>query len=164
VSFISSRYASSTFGEYIRAARLKKGLRQKDVAKLIGSDPQTITNWEKASEVPNRYQRVKTLCEAVDLEYEKVLQSFCPLWAVNEGGFGRVLARGRISRGLTLKELAKLGGVDPATLKRWEQSDRTPGLGMQRKARRILVVLGIDESEALGCKNRGQSERQGLVR
>jgi len=47
LSFNTSRYPSSTFGEYIRKARLEKGLTQKDVAEAIGVDEMTIVRWER---------------------------------------------------------------------------------------------------------------------
>jgi len=46
-SFITSLYPASTFGQFIKKARLEKGLRQKDVAALIGVDEMTIVNWER---------------------------------------------------------------------------------------------------------------------
>ena len=41
-SFSTSRYPSSTFGEYIRKARLEKGLRQRVLSKLVGMDEMTL--------------------------------------------------------------------------------------------------------------------------
>lgn len=42
LSFIAPRYPSSTFGEYIRKARLEKGLRQRVLSKLVGMDEMTL--------------------------------------------------------------------------------------------------------------------------
>jgi len=44
LSFSTSRHPASTFGEYIRKARLEKGLRQRDVARLVGMAQGTITD------------------------------------------------------------------------------------------------------------------------
>jgi len=77
VSFIFSRYASSTFGEYIRAVRLKKGLRQKDVAAAIGVGEMTIVNWERYRTVRMRSQvRVRRLCERFGIDWAELTKRF----------------------------------------------------------------------------------------
>jgi len=68
VSFISSRYPASTFGEYIKKARLEKGLRQKDVARAIGLNEMTIANWERRASPPTRLRyKVEWLCKLLEV-------------------------------------------------------------------------------------------------
>ena len=43
-----------TIGEKLKKKRLDMGLYQKDVAKILGVDVNTITNWEKGRCVPSR--------------------------------------------------------------------------------------------------------------
>jgi len=49
LSLSTSRYPSSTFGEYIRKTRLEKWLRQAGVAMAINVDEITVVNWERVS-------------------------------------------------------------------------------------------------------------------
>lgn len=41
-----------TLGDYIKARRLALGLRQRDVARLLGVCEKTLINWEKARKAP----------------------------------------------------------------------------------------------------------------
>lgn len=47
VSFSVSRHPSATFGEYIRKARLEKGLKQAEVARVVGVNEDTVVNWDR---------------------------------------------------------------------------------------------------------------------
>ena len=42
LSFSASSYSDLTFGDHIKKARLKEGLRQVDVARVIGADEMTV--------------------------------------------------------------------------------------------------------------------------
>jgi transcriptional regulator with XRE-family HTH domain len=46
LTFRISRHPEGTFGEKIRKFRLEKGLRQKDLAIMLGVNELTIVNWE----------------------------------------------------------------------------------------------------------------------
>jgi len=67
LSFSTSRHSTSTFGEYIKKARLEKGLRQRDVVEAIWVSEMTIVNWEKRRCMPRRYATVRRLCDALGL-------------------------------------------------------------------------------------------------
>ena len=141
--FIATKYSDSTFGEYIRKVRLEKGLFQKDVARLAGLDEMTICNWEKLEGFPKRYIKVRELCLALSLNYEELLKEFHPLWRESSQASGIVLIKGRITLGLTQKDSAKLAGVDPVTLGRWERYPETPPEWMRCKLERLEEVLGV---------------------
>jgi transcriptional regulator with XRE-family HTH domain len=49
--------AIKTIGDAIRKKRLDLGLRQKDVAKIIGCDKTTILNWERGHTHPSANHR-----------------------------------------------------------------------------------------------------------
>lgn len=73
LSFSVSRYPSSTFGQYIRKARLEKGLRQVDVAELVGVDEMTIVNWERYETMPIRnHGKMHNLCVTLGLDFESI--------------------------------------------------------------------------------------------
>ena len=44
-----------TLGDHIRKKRLDLGLLQKEVARLLGVDTDSVTNWEKNRYVPRRH-------------------------------------------------------------------------------------------------------------
>jgi DNA-binding XRE family transcriptional regulator len=46
ITFRISRHPEGTFGEKIRKFRLEQGLRQKDLAIVLGVNETTIVNWE----------------------------------------------------------------------------------------------------------------------
>ncbi len=66
ITFRISRHPEGTFGEKIRKFRLEKGLRQKDLAILLGVNEMTIVNWELDRRKPARrhMERLKKLLEA----------------------------------------------------------------------------------------------------
>ena len=44
----------------LKAERLNRGLRQSDLAKIMNTKPQTISNWEKGISTPH-YSKLKEL-------------------------------------------------------------------------------------------------------
>ena len=78
-SFIASRYPEPTsFGEYIKKARLEKGLRQKDVAQVIGVFEMTIVRWEKHTTIPPRHRsnKMNKLGGVLSLDFEDMSHRF----------------------------------------------------------------------------------------
>ena len=77
LSFSASRYPSSTFGEYIKKARLEKGLKQTDVARAISVDEMTVVNWERYETIPLRnHDKIQKLCATLGLNFESVTLTF----------------------------------------------------------------------------------------
>ncbi len=92
----------------IRKRRLDLGLRQIDVAKMIGCDEMTIVNWEKGHRSP----RVNHLARVVEF------LGFNPF---QDGDtMAHRLVNHRKALGITQNEFARQIGVDPSTLSRWE--------------------------------------------
>jgi len=61
LSFSACRYgALTTFGEFIMKAMLKKGLKQSELARVVGVDEMTVANWEQYKTIP------RTVCELLD--------------------------------------------------------------------------------------------------
>ena len=98
-----------TVGDHIRKSRLDKKLFQPQVAKLIGVDVLTITNWELGNtEVSVRYlPRVIRF-----LAYNPLVNGQATL--------GERFKAWRTSNGLTFREVIKLSGMDNQTLQRIE--------------------------------------------
>jgi transcriptional regulator with XRE-family HTH domain len=97
-----------TIGDHIRKRRLDLGLFQRQVAAQIGVDEASVLNWEKGGMKPEirhlpaiiRFLGYNPLPEPDALKARLV-------WA-------------RSSRGLSRVACARLLGVDPLTMARWE--------------------------------------------
>ena len=64
ITFRVSRFPAKTLGQRIRKRRLEMGLKQVDLAALLGVNKGTIVNWEKDRNKPRSH------------ELETVVQSF----------------------------------------------------------------------------------------
>ena len=98
----------------LRKRRLDLGLRQVDVAKMLGCDEMSVVFWENGQRKP--YVR----------SMGKIIQ-FLGYNPIPTGTtIGERLVAHRKSRGLTQKEFARQIGVNPCTLSRWELGERKP--------------------------------------
>lgn len=104
----------TTIGEMIRKRRLDMRLMQAEVAKIVGCDTTTITNWEKGHSAT----RTNHLAGVV-----RIL-GFNPLPTGNT--IAERLVTHRKARGLTQKQFASDLGVDPTSLAKWEGGEREP--------------------------------------
>jgi transcriptional regulator with XRE-family HTH domain len=143
LSFITSRYPSATFGEFIRKARLEKGLKQMDVTEMIGVDVMTLSNGERISGVLSRSKKVLAPCEALGLDYSSLVGRFL-IDPFEETRFGRTLLGARVKLGFTQEEAASKAGIDPGTLARWERCAKPSPSWMHHKLVRLQMVLGIE--------------------
>ncbi len=78
LSFSASRYDEpTTFGEYIRKARLEKGLKQRELAARVGVNEMTIANWERYATAPKRHHaKIRALCPSLNLSYEGIIGNY----------------------------------------------------------------------------------------
>ncbi len=98
-----------TLGDAIRTRRLDLGLRQKDVAKIIGCDNLTITNWEKGHSTP-------------DVPHTGKVVKFLGYNPLPPGStLAEHLVNYRKAHGMTQKVFAGRLGIDPSTLASYEQ-------------------------------------------
>lgn len=67
LSFSASRYAASTLGEIIRRARLKKGLKQIELAEAVGVTEMTVVSWERRTDWPRVRDKILRACETLGL-------------------------------------------------------------------------------------------------
>lgn len=101
----------NTLGDYLKKRRLEFGLLQRDVAKILGVDTCTVTNWEKNHTKP----MLRLLPKIVEfLGYDPM--------PGNPKTLGEEALQYRRSKGMTQKELAKRMGIDPTTLSRLERN------------------------------------------
>lgn len=63
-------------GLNIKIARIKKGIKQRDLAKEIHVSPATLIKWEKGFELDNiRLSQMKKIAEILDSSIEKLFFS-----------------------------------------------------------------------------------------
>lgn len=99
----------TTVGEHIKKERLKRGLRQKDVARLFGVDMFTILNWETGATRP-QIKDVPALINFLgyDPEPSNPISIADHLWAK------------RRLQGWSQRQAATYIGVDSSTWASWE--------------------------------------------
>jgi len=98
-----------SLGDHIRKRRLDQGLFQRQVAEKIGVSEETIYNWECHKSSPHVHHLPRVIR----------FLGYSPLPAARTKGEN--LVRTRRELGLTQKAMARLVGVDPTTLARWEK-------------------------------------------
>jgi DNA-binding transcriptional regulator YiaG len=103
-----------TLGDHIRKRRLDMGLLQKDVASRISVDAETVYRWESNESLPS----VTHLPRIIRfLGYD-------PLPAPRT--FTEQVRDIRKHLGLSQVGMARLLGIDPTTLRKWEQGRARP--------------------------------------
>jgi transcriptional regulator with XRE-family HTH domain len=111
----------------IRKRRLDQGLRQTDVAQIIGCDEMSVVNWEKGHTTP----RVNQTAGVVRF------LGFNPFQ--NGDTVAQRLINHRKGLGITQKDFAHQIGVDPSTLAKWERGVRVPDGEYAKKVEAVLA-------------------------
>lgn len=62
-----------TIGEFLRKAREKKGLSQRELAELVGVSHVSIYNYEQGNHTP-RITHLKWLAQALDIKLEELIE------------------------------------------------------------------------------------------
>lgn len=111
-----------TIGDHIRKKRLDLKFFQKDVAKVLGVNTDTITNWEKNRGGP----ALRLIPKIIEfLGYDPFPETILNL--------GDKIKLYRRNHGLSLTKLARILEIDPTTLARWERGET--GLSVSWKMR-----------------------------
>ena len=122
------RYPSAlvTIGDHICKRRLDLGLLQREAAEIIGVDKTTIVNWEKNHAQP-------AICHMGGVVRFLGYSPFreCDTMA-------QQLLSHRKTLGITQESFARLLGVDPTTLAKWERGEREPKGRYLARVRRSL--------------------------
>ena len=111
-----------TWGDHIKKRRLELGLYQRELAERLGVHGSTVTNWELDRSGPalRLFPRIiEFLGYVPDVDR--------PLTVDQE-----IVCRRRLL-GLSQKKLAKLLGVDPSTLGRWENGGTQPSEKLSKR-------------------------------
>ena len=104
-----------TIGEHIRKKRLDLGLKQKDVAEIIGVTESTIWNWEHGREPEIRH-------------YPKIIEflGYVPFEIPDNADPLNRLNRFRLLNGFSYKRLSELTGIDETQLSEWIRGIHRP--------------------------------------
>lgn len=116
--------------ERLRAARVRAGLTQAELARVIGvAGGERVSRWELGTSTPSTAMRAR-LAKALDIDLEELLPSQGPA----------DLRRLRAEAGLTVAELAERGGVARGTIKRWEAG---AALRVRAPLDTVAAALGV---------------------
>ena len=106
------------------------GLRQSDVAKLLGAYTSTVNTWENGHFTPD----VRFVPRIIEfLGYDP----FGP----PPTSFPARLKAARIAAGLTRRRLAARIGIHPGTVAKWERGEARPSRGFREEIRALLRVV-----------------------
>lgn len=78
LSFSTSRHGEPvTFGNFIKRARLAKGLKQAGVVRMVRVDEMTVVNWERYKTVPMRNRSmIQRSWQALSRDYSATESKF----------------------------------------------------------------------------------------
>ena len=115
-----------TLGEHLRKRRLELGLFQREVAKLLASDPHSVTEWEKDHAKPS-------------IRFWPAIIAFLGYDPYPEPRtLGERLRAKRRALGFTIAEAARWLEVDEGTFGKWEHGTGEP---IRRHARVVTRFL-----------------------
>ena len=109
---------------------------QMDVAKSLGVDTLTVSNWENNLTAFLLYLLPKIIH----------FLAYNPL-QVNVTTPGEKIKPDRIQKGLSLRKLAEELGIDPTTLARWEKNERKPNKDSEVFGKLMSVVISSHKRE-----------------
>jgi transcriptional regulator with XRE-family HTH domain len=104
-----------TIGDHLKKQWLDLNIPQKEVAKHLQATVYTVRNWEKNRSNPSLPFIPKIIQFLGYVPYDTQTQDF-----------GKKIATSRRLLGLSQKDLARLIGVDPCTIRSWEKSKHRP--------------------------------------
>ena len=104
-------YDPATLGEHIKKCRLERQLTQGNAVAFLSVSVETLHNWEAGKTTP----AVKHLPAIMEF------LGYCPYQHVRS--LGDRLRLHRMHRGLSVKAIAKMLGVDPGSISSWENGD-----------------------------------------
>lgn len=119
----------NSLGDHIRTRRLDLKLLQRQVAEQIGVDEATITNWERNASTPV-------------IRYMPAIVRFLGYDPLPPGDtLPERLRSARRQLGLTQRKMAERLGVDPCTLRDWENERHQPTEASLNLIARVLDGL-----------------------
>lgn len=109
---------TTTYG-LIRKARLEKQIQVKDIARQLGISRYSYMNLEQGKYELHYMDKLKLLCEILDLEPTEIYNTY-QLFIMNNQGYQ--IKKFRVDNNLTQKQLAEMLGVNRKQAGRWENN------------------------------------------
>ena len=106
----------TSIGDHIRAKRLTDGLRVIELAQILNTIPENITNWEQGHNKP----KINLMAAIIDY------LNYCPLESTQPKSLGQLVKLKRFYAGVSSIHLANILDIDQSTVLRWENSDQDP--------------------------------------
>jgi transcriptional regulator with XRE-family HTH domain len=134
-----------TFGEKVRVLRVERNLTLDALGELLGVAQNTISRWENGKSMPGEMSRRK-IASAFGISLTSLMDGVASKSKARARlklpppGFGEVITKLRVERGMTAIAFAELLGVSNNTIYRWECGKNTPSGATCEK---IAAVLGI---------------------
>jgi transcriptional regulator with XRE-family HTH domain len=121
-----------TIGDHLKKRRLDLKMLQKEVAERFGTTVCTVRNWEKNRSSPSL------------IFIPRIIRflGYTPCDTSNQD-FGKKITAKRRSLGLRQKDLAKIIGVDPSTIRYWEKGKHKPSKALLR----ILAAFFVHDRQ-----------------
>ncbi|WP_168928841.1 helix-turn-helix domain-containing protein [Paenibacillus dokdonensis] len=126
----------STPGGRIRNARLAANLTIREVASQIGLTPEAISMIENEHNQPSLLS-LRKLSDCLD----KSLWYFGGFENLPEATLGDRIRKARFYNGLHVDEVASIIGVDPRSIRNWEQNKRTPSAKFINDVEIFLTII-----------------------
>ena len=134
---------------------MEQGLTQKELAGVLGVDPDTVSNWEAGKTSP-ALRLLPGVLDYLGLD---------PRATDDLDSLGSRLRQARTAAGLSIEELAGSWSVDPTTIWKWEHGRSRPGVRYRARIRTLAggsVESIAREPEHLENRIRAYREREGL--
>ena len=125
-------FEPQTLGEHIKKRRLTLRLYQRDVAKSLGVNPNTILNWETGLTAEPPIKLIPAILAFLGYNPFPVPTTLSE----------RMLAVRRI-RGWTMKDAAQVLGVDPCTWQTWEYTGTIKWRRYQAQIEDLLTEISL---------------------
>src|SRR5690554_767569 len=122
-------------GARLRQTRISKDMTIRSLAEAAGLTPETISYIESGRNLPS-LSTLRKLSEALRV-------SICYLGCFEKlpkNTLGQRITKGRLYTGMTKEELARLIGVDPTTILRWERDGNQPSDEHLKKLKQFIKI------------------------
>lgn len=132
---LGHQWSGDSPGARLRQARVAKGMTVRDLAAVTGLTPATISGLEAGrttASLPNLRKLAQAL--GVPIAYLGCYET------LPENTLGQRITKARLYHGLTKEEMARVIGVDPKTLRLWEQDKHQP---LQRYSTVLNTYMAI---------------------
>jgi transcriptional regulator with XRE-family HTH domain len=142
--------APKSLEEHLKRRRLDLGLRQRDLAELLGVHTATVRNWETGR-------------STADLRSIPAAVQFLGADPRPAGSFPLRLRLARERMGLTQRALAARLGVDPKTVWSWELGKHEPPATFVPRIEAIIGPAPADPAAPIGERLRAYRRALGLT-